>query len=120
MRKGVIFWFRVGFLGGYSEIHILYITLIFQHEFPESFVFHIKILYINLNFYMLVIKIVLKFNSLHTKTFLKRILFIFRQRGRKGEREGEKHQCVVVSCALPPNGDLACNPSMCPAWESNW
>ena len=22
-------------------------------------------------------------------------LFIFRQRGREGEREGEKHQCVV-------------------------
>ena len=24
-------------------------------------------------------------------------LFIFRERGREGEREGEKHQCVVVS-----------------------
>ena len=26
-------------------------------------------------------------------------LFIFRQRGREGEREGEKHQCVVASLA---------------------
>ena len=39
-------------------------------------------------------------------------LFIFRERGRKGEREGEKHQCVVVS-QVPPTGDLACNPGMC-------
>ena len=45
-------------------------------------------------------------------------LFIFRERGRKGEREGEKHQCVVVS-QVPPTGDLACNPGMCPDWESN-
>ena len=34
------------------------------------------------------------------------------------EREGEKHQCVVASC-MPPTGDLACNPGMCPDWESN-
>ena len=40
-------------------------------------------------------------------------LFIFRQRGR----QGEKHQCVVASHA-PPTGDLACNPGMCPDWES--
>ena len=34
------------------------------------------------------------------------------------EREGEKHQCVVASHA-PLTGDLACNPGMCPEWESN-
>ena len=39
----------------------------------------------------------------------------FRERGREGEREGEKHQCVVV----PPAGDLVSNPGMCPDWESN-
>ena len=44
--------------------------------------------------------------------------FIFRQRGKEGEREGEKHQCVVASCS-PPTGDLACNPGMCPDWDSN-
>ena len=39
-------------------------------------------------------------------TFFTRFsLFIFRQRGREGEREGEKHQCVVVSCT-PPTGNL--------------
>ena len=51
--------------------------------------------------------------------FFKKIyLFFFRERGREGEREGEKHQCVVVSHA-PPIGDLARNPGMCPDWESN-
>ena len=49
----------------------------------------------------------------------KKILFIFRERGREGEREGEKHQCVVASC-VPPAGDLARNPGMCPDWELNW
>ena len=46
-------------------------------------------------------------------------LFIFREKGREGEREGEKHQCVVASHASV-TGDLAQNPGMCPDWESNW
>ena len=44
--------------------------------------------------------------------------FIFRERGREGERDGEKHQRVVVSRA-PPTGDLAHNPGKCPNWESS-
>ena len=36
---------------------------------------------------------------------------IFKERGRKGEREGEKHQHVVASC-MPPTG-------MFPDWELN-
>ena len=36
--------------------------------------------------------------------FFKKILFIFRERGREGEREGEKHQCVVASCTPPNQG----------------
>ena len=58
-----------------------------------------------------------------TQKTIKKILFVlkflifkiyfFRKRGRKGEREGEKHQCVVAS-HTPPTGDLACNPGMCP------
>ena len=52
------------------------------------------------------------------KNILLKILFIARERGREGEKEGEKHQCVVVSC-VPPTSDLARNPGMCPAWESN-
>ena len=56
-----------------------------------------------------------------TGFFLKKIfyLFIFRERGRDGEREGEKHRYVVASC-MSPTGDLACNPGTCPDWESNW
>ena len=45
-------------------------------------------------------------------------LFIFREKGREGEREGEKHQYVVAS-HTPPNGDLAYYPGMCPDRESN-
>ena len=48
--------------------------------------------------------------------FLRLYLFAFRQRGREGEIR--KHQCVVASHA-PPSRDLACNPGMCPDWESN-
>ena len=52
--------------------------------------------------------------------FLKRFyLFIFRQKGREGERKGEKHQWVVASHVPSPTGDLAHNPGVCPGWESN-
>ena len=50
--------------------------------------------------------------------FLRFYLFTFRQKERVGEREGEKHQCVVASHESP-TGDLACNPGMCPDWELN-
>ena len=46
------------------------------------------------------------------------ILFIFRERGREGAREGEKHPLVVVSQS-PPTGDLAHNSGTYPDWESN-
>ena len=49
------------------------------------------------------------------KDFLK---FIFRQKGREEEREGEKHQCVVAS-HMPLTRDLAHNSGMCPDWELN-
>ena len=49
--------------------------------------------------------------------FLMFYLFIFRKRGRKGER-GKKHQCVVASRA-PPTRDLAHHSGMSPDWESN-
>ena len=35
------------------------------------------------------------------------------------EREGEKHQCVVASCAPPHTEDMASNPGMCSDLESN-
>ena len=48
--------------------------------------------------------------------FLIFYLFICREKGRDGEREGEKHQCVVAS-PTPPIRDLTCNPGMCPDWD---
>ena len=49
---------------------------------------------------------------LFVRGFLKRFYLLFLERGREGEREGEKHQCVVAS-SVPPTGDLAHNPGMC-------
>ena len=43
---------------------------------------------------------------------------MFRERGREGESEGEKHRCVVASHA-PPAGDPTHSPGLCPDWESN-
>ena len=51
--------------------------------------------------------------------FFKKILFIYFKREEKEKRGREKHQCVVASCTTP-TGDPACNPGMCPDWESNW
>ena len=59
------------------------------------------------------------FGILTSFLFLRFYLFIFRERERKGERKGEKQQCVVASY-LPPTGDMAQNPGMCPDWELNW
>ena len=51
--------------------------------------------------------------------FLKRFyLFIFYRERREGEREGEKHRCVVAS-RMSPAGDLAHNADMCPDQELN-
>ena len=53
-------------------------------------------------------------------SFLKKIFyfFIFREKGREEEGEGEKYQCAVALC-VPCTGNLACNPGMYPDWESN-
>ena len=47
------------------------------------------------------------------------LFILFLEKGRKREREGEKHQCVVASHTAP-TGDLAHSPGMCPDWELNW
>ena len=43
-------------------------------------------------------------------------MYLFLEREREGEREGEKRHSVVASHA-PPAGDLAHNPGMCPDWK---
>ena len=66
-------------------------------------------------------KILIIFSRMFSKLFLlffKDFIYLFLERGRVGEREGEKHQCVVAS-HVAPTGDLARNPGMWPDWESN-
>ena len=50
--------------------------------------------------------------------FFKDFIYLILERGREGERKGDKHQCVVFSL-MPPTGDLAHNPGMWPDWELN-
>ena len=50
--------------------------------------------------------------------FLRFYLFVFREKGKGGEREGEKYQSVA-SCTPPTRDDLAHHPGMCPDQESN-
>ena len=51
--------------------------------------------------------------------FFKDFIYLFLEKRREGEREKEKHQCVVTF-HVPPTGDLACKPGMCPPdWELN-
>ena len=53
----------------------------------------------------------------HAHFFLKDLfIYLFLERRRVGEREGEKHQCVAAS-SMPHTGDLAHNSDMCPDWE---
>ena len=51
-------------------------------------------------------------------SYFKKDFYLFLERGEGREKEREKHQCVVAS-HTPPAGGLACNPGMCPDWESN-
>ena len=51
------------------------------------------------------------------KNFVKDFILFFRERGREGERKGEKHQ-LVASC-MPLAGVLACNPGIFLDWELN-
>ena len=59
-------------------------------------------------------KVITGGNGTQHLTPLLKILFtyLFVGRGREGDREGEKHQCVVASHA-PLTGDLAGNPGIC-------
>ena len=57
-------------------------------------------------------------SSLNWRSFFKKILFIFRERGREGERE--RNINVWLPLMHPLLGTwLACNPGMCPDWEPN-
>ena len=50
--------------------------------------------------------------------FKKKIfIYLFLERGDKREKERERNISVCTSC-IPPTGDLAQDPGMCPDWES--
>ena len=60
------------------------------------------------------------FQNRFVASFLKRLfIFIFRERGI----EGEKHRCardtLIIASRMPPTGDLALSPGMCPDLEQN-
>ena len=57
-----------------------------------------------------------KANLYSDLTLKKKRFYLFLEREKEAEGEGEKHQCVVAS-QVPPIGDLAYNPGMCPDWE---
>ena len=60
----------------------------------------------------------IKTNDLFYLFTFKDFIYLFLERGREREREGETHQCVAAS-HTPSTGDLARNPGMCPDWELN-
>ena len=45
-------------------------------------------------------------------------IYSFTERWEEMEKEGDKHQSVVAPWVTPTGGQ-ACNPGMCPDWESN-
>ena len=48
----------------------------------------------------------------------KDFMYLFLERGEGREKEGERN-INVVAFHVAPTGDPACNPGMCPDWESN-
>ena len=99
-----------GDLTWYGEHTIQYIGDVLQNCTPETYI----ILLTNAT----QIKSIEKKDFLYIPFFKDCISLFFREKGREGERKGEKYQCVVAY-STPPIGDLAQNPGMCPDWESN-
>ena len=56
-----------------------------------------------------------------TKLLFKDFIYLLLERGKGRERNINMQETreLVVSC-LPPAGNPAHNPGMCPEWESNW
>ena len=46
------------------------------------------------------------------------MFYLFLERGERREKE-ERNIRVWLPLVCPPTGGLACNPGMCPDWESN-
>ena len=51
--------------------------------------------------------------------YFKDFIYLLSERGEGREKERERN--IDVCCPSHPlTGGLACNPGMCPDWESNW
>ena len=46
-------------------------------------------------------------------------IYLFLERGEGREKKRERNINVWLPLVRPPTGDTACNPGMCPDWESN-
>ena len=78
-----------------------------------------KILYFKYTYVIVILIIWIFFLKIISCIFyFLNFIYLFLERGREKEREGQKHQCVVAF-HTPPPGDLSCKPGMCPDWESN-
>ena len=74
---------------------------------------------INSKFFILsIVKVIKSLATVFFLIFFKYFIYLFLERGEERQRSRET-RCVVAS-HLPPTGDLAYNPGMCPDWESNW
>ena len=100
---------------GYSHLWLLF-TMYFREKMNKIIVWELSYIFviwlIILTGTKTVIRILNKVFPIATCVFY---FFIFRERGREGQRKGEKH-LLVASCMLP-TGDLAWKPGMCPDWE---
>ena len=59
------------------------------------------------------------YQELFLKKFLKDFIYLFLERGERRAKEKERNINVWLPLEEFPTGDLACNPGMCPDWESN-
>ena len=101
-----LFWFSASLI--YQLVAEWYWSLQYHYNWISLFVFLISIRFC-ITYSDTLFLVTYLFNivvsSWRTDSFLKKYfiyLFIyFRERGREGEREGEKHQCVVASHTSP-------------------
>ena len=60
--------------------------------------------------------------TLTPNSFFLRFMYLFLERGEGRENERERNinvREISIASHMPPPGDLACNPGVCPDQESN-